>query len=151
MNRQVDGDVEHSRQFGQIHAQKKDVAPTAVAKVHPHGRGFVKNREWIAGAAPQQLGAHAQRVVSRMSRAKHPLIATDRANTSPHLIGQRLECQPAVSGSERARKAIAQSLGRLGREKDPDRFFISAAEQLFVAAERESSVVARSSFRLAGK
>jgi hypothetical protein len=40
---QVDGDVEHARAFGEIHAQKEDVAPAAVTEVHTHGGGFVKD------------------------------------------------------------------------------------------------------------
>ena len=42
---QIDGDVEHARAFGEIHAEEEDVAPAAVGQVHADGRGFAQDRE----------------------------------------------------------------------------------------------------------
>ena len=64
-------------------------------------------------AALQQLRAHAQRIIGRMPGAKHPLIAAHGSHAAPHLIGQSLKCQPAISGGQRAGKAIARSIALL--------------------------------------
>ena len=51
--RQVDGDVEHARAFGEIHAEEENVAPAAVGEVHAHGRGFAQDgKQRIAAGAP---------------------------------------------------------------------------------------------------
>src|ERR1700675_697635 len=104
MNRQVDGHIEDARHLGKIHAQEKDVAPAAVAEVHADGCGFVEDWKWGSLRSLKKFRAHAKGVIGGMPRAEHPLIAPHGADTSSHLVGQRLETEPTVSGGEGARK-----------------------------------------------
>jgi hypothetical protein len=63
-----------------------------------------------------------------MSHPKHPLIAADRANTAPDLIGERLEGEAMVGGGERAAQSIAWTVGFLGVGKQLDCFSEAALE-----------------------
>ena len=42
---EIDGDVQHARAFGEIHAEEEDVAPAAVGQVHADGRGLAQDGE----------------------------------------------------------------------------------------------------------
>ena len=60
----------------EIHAQEKDIAPAAMAQIHANWRGFPQNREEaIRRFWCKQLRVNPQRVIGRMTDAKHPLIA----------------------------------------------------------------------------
>ena len=52
----------------------------------------------------QQLGTDTQRDISRMPGTKHPLVASDSAHASTHLIRQRLKRQPMIGFAQRARE-----------------------------------------------
>ena len=143
MNRQIDRHVQHARHLRQIHPQKKDVAPPAVAQVHAHGRRLAQNREGIAVAAHEQFRPNAQRIIGGVARAKHPLIASHRPHASPHLVGKRLKREPAIRGGQRAGNAVARSLALLGSEKDPDGLFIPPAQQLFVTMKGDQRFAGR--------
>jgi len=80
---------------------------------------------------------------SRMPGAEHPLIAADRPHTPPNLFGQGLECEPAICRGQRAGKTVAQSLRRLGAEKDADGLLISSRQKLLVAAKRNQRLAVR--------
>src|SRR5215469_781530 len=135
MNREIDGDVENARQFRQIHTQEEDVAPPAVAEVHPDRRGFTQYRKGLVRRAAKEFGTDAQRIISRMAGAKHPLIAENRTDTSPHLVGKRLKSEAPVSRGERAPDRFTWSIGPLGCEEDGDGFLVAAIQQFFIAAE----------------
>ena len=56
---QVNRDVEHAGAFREIHPEKEDVAPTAVAQVHADRRGLTQDGKRLAGGvARQQFGAN---------------------------------------------------------------------------------------------
>ena len=87
MHAQIDGDVQRARAFGEVHAQKEDVAPAAVRQVHAHGGGFAQEGEKTAAEGAAQRPLYSQGVVVRVADAKHPLVAQQGAHTAPHLIG----------------------------------------------------------------
>ena len=133
---QVDGDIQHARAFGIIHAQEKNVAPAAVRQVHADRRGFAQDGEQAVRSGCEQFGPEAQRMVGRMAHAEHPLIAAHRAHAAAHLVGQRLKAEPVIGGGQRAGNGRAGAVGGLRRQEDFDRFFKPALQQVLVAAER---------------
>ena len=72
---EIDGDIEDTSAFGKIHAQKENVAPTAVRQVHPYGGTFMQERIQAVGLIEHRRN-DAQRVIRRMSGPEHPLIST---------------------------------------------------------------------------
>ena len=67
MHAQVDGDVQHPRAFGEIHAQKEDVAPAAVGQVHAHWRGLSQQGEKTVAERAAQRRKYAQGMVARVA------------------------------------------------------------------------------------
>ena len=132
---QVDGDVQHARAFGEVHAQKENVAPAAVAQVHADRCGFPQNRKEAAGVALEQFGANPEGRVFRVRGAKHPLVPAHRAHAAPYLVRERLKAQRTVPGGQGAREGSAGSRGGLGGEEYVERFFEPALQQAGVTGE----------------
>ena len=137
MHRQVDGDVEHPRGLGIVHAEEEDVAPAGMGKVHPHRGGFPQHRKELTAAANaaavEQLRANPQGMVGGMAHAKHPAVASKRPHAPPHLVGKRLQSKVVVGGRQAAAKRIGRAAAPLLGEKDLDRLCETAVEQMLVA------------------
>src|SRR5438876_12202959 len=108
MHRQIDGNIEHFGPFRVIHAQKKNVAPTAMRQVHAHWRGLAENRvRAILQTATSQFRAKAERLIGRVAHAKHPLIAPNRAHAATDLIGEGLKAETMVSCAQPAGESFS--------------------------------------------
>jgi hypothetical protein len=70
-----------------------------------------------------------------MSHAKHPLIAAHRTDAATNLVGERLDSETIVSGSQRAGDSVACAVLILFAEKNFNRFLETALEQMFVSVE----------------
>ena len=135
MDAEVHGDVEDLRALGEIHAEEKDVAPRGVREVHAHGRQLAENRVGAVGRTLEQLGAEAERLVSGMTDAEHPLIAPHAADAAADLVSERLEGEPVIGGGERGAEAVAGAVGGLRGEEGVSRLLEAAIQKLFVATE----------------
>ena len=134
---QIDGNVEHARALGEIHSQKEDVAPAAVAQVHAHRSGLLQNRKEVVGClALQKFGVNAQRGVLGMGGAEHPLVAANGAHAASHLVGKSLKAERAVACRQRAREGGARSRGGLGGKENVHSFFEPPLQQIGVAGKR---------------
>ena len=78
-----------------------------------------------------------ERIISGMAGAKHPLVSAHRTHAAPHLVSQRLECEPTISGSKRAGESVTRAIRFPCRKKDADGSFVAPIEQLVVAIERD--------------
>lgn len=129
---------------GEIHAQKEDVAPSAVRQIHAHRSGLAQNREERATVPPRQhLRANAQRVIRGMAHAEHPLVAAHRTHAAPHLVGQRLKRQLAVPGRKSAGNRRARPLLALRPEEHIQRFPKTPLQQALVTGKRDGRARAR--------
>ena len=146
MHAQIDGNIQHPRAFGKIHAQEKNVAPAAVAEVHAHRRALAQNRVAAIGIAPQQFRAQTQRMVRRMPHAKHPLIAADGAHAAPHLVGERLKREPLIGRRQRAGDGVAGAFGLLRGEKFFNRLGKPAVQQVLETRERNQAALTDARF-----
>jgi hypothetical protein len=135
MHTEVDRDIQHPRALGKIHAQEKNVAPTAVRQVHPHRSPFAENRISAVRRAFQEFAPETQWLIDGMPHAKHPLIATHRAHAAPYLISQRLEGEPVIRLSQGTGDGVARSFALLNGEKFIDGFLEPPLQQVFVAVE----------------
>src|SRR5581483_301240 len=133
---QIDRNVQHLGAFGEIHAKKENVAPAAMRQVHAHGGALSKDRVGaVAGVANQQFRAETQRLVGRMSHAKHPLVAAHAAHAAAHLVRESLKAKPIISAGQRARDGITGALLLLNGEKMFNRLLEPALQQVFVTLE----------------
>ena len=74
-----------------------------------------------------------------MTRPEHPLIAADRSNACPNLIGEGLEAEPAVCCGKRTRDGCLGTVRLLNGEKLLNGFLISSVEEVFVSIERNEA------------
>jgi hypothetical protein len=65
------------------------------------------------------------------------LIAPDGADTAADLVGEGLEGEAVIGGSEGGTEGIAGTLGGLGAEEGVDGFFETAVQELLIAVERD--------------
>ncbi len=131
VNAEVNRDIEDARAFGKIHAEEEDVGPTAVREVHADRGSLTQERE--RGA--EKFGSDAERLVGGMTDAEHPLVAADRADAAADLVGERLEPEVVIGGSERAGDAV----GRRAPEEDVNGFLEAAVEEMFVPGKRHQA------------
>src|SRR6185503_21101279 len=94
-----------------------------------------QKRKRAVGAFTQEFRPNSQRLICRMTHAKHPLVAANRTDTATHLVGERLNSQAIISGSKRAGNGVARSFGDLFVEKQFNRFLKPSLEQMFVTFE----------------
>jgi hypothetical protein len=106
--------------------RKKDVAPRRVREVHAHRRAFAQDRIGAIRFGSKEFAAHAQRLILWMTHAKHPLVATHRANAAPDLIRERLKGETMISRGERTAQRIARTVRLWVAEKTSIAFFKSA-------------------------
>ena len=134
---QVDGNVEHTRAFGEIHSQEEDVAPAAMAQVHTYRSSLSQDRkEMVGGLALQKFGVNAQGCVLGMGSAKHPLVAPNGAHAAAHLVGKSLKTERPIACRERAREGGARSRSGLGGEENVQSFLEPSLQQIGVAGKR---------------
>jgi hypothetical protein len=132
MHAQIDRNIQHLGTFGEIHAQKEDVAPGGMGEIHANRRGFAQ--DWIGAVdrmALEQFGAQTQRMIGRMPHAEHPLIAADGADASAHLIGQGLKRQPMIRRGQGGANGVAGPVHSLRGQEIIDGFLEPALEQMF--------------------
>ena len=130
---EVDGDVEDARALREIHAEEKNIGPSAVGEIHPHGGALAQERVGCVGGrgfARDQFGADAQRLVERVAEAEHPRVAAGGADGAADLVGEGLKREGVVRGGEGAGEGFARAVGGLGGGEDGDGLFETAFEQV---------------------
>src|SRR5208283_2677029 len=88
-------------------------------------------------------GANPQRCVFRISGAEHPLIATNRAHATPHLVSESLKGERAVARCERAGEGRAGFRGGLRGQENIKCFFEPALVEVGVTRERNQRAGSR--------
>ena len=140
MDAEIDGDVEYARALGEIHAEKKDIAPAAVGEVHAHGCEFAQERVGGGGVfAGEELGADAERLVQRMAEAEHPGVAAGGTDGAADLVGERLKREGVMGGGEGAGERLARAMGGLGSGEDRNGLFKAALEQVAKSLVRHAA------------
>ena len=137
MDAEIDGDVDDLGALGEIHAEEENVGPRRVRQVHAHGGQFAEDRESAVGAALEQLGPDAERLVGRMAHAEHPLVAAHGADAAADLVGQRLEGEPMIGRGQGGAEPVARTLRLLVGEEGVDGLLETAVEKLLKAVERD--------------
>jgi hypothetical protein len=125
--------VEHARPLGAVHRQEEDVAPTGVGQVQAH-RGALDQR-LLTG---RPLGRQAQGSRRRHAVVEQPAVALRRAHRSAHLLGQRVEGQPAVGFGQGARERGARALLALGREAAVHGLLEASLAQVLDGVDRQA-------------
>ena len=92
------------------------------------------------------LEADAEGVVGGMAHAEHPLVSANGAYRTPDLVGEGLEGELVVGGSEGGGDAIGWAVFFLNGEEGIDGFFKAAAEEVFVTVEWDGAGVAGGKF-----
>jgi hypothetical protein len=131
---QIDRDIGHARAFGEVHAEEKDVRPSAVAQVEADGRRFLQNGVEERAFGPlEQLGADSHRMILGVADAEHPLVAFARADASTHLVRERLEREMVVCLGQCAREGGVEAVASRGAAKRVDGLLETAAEEVRIA------------------
>ncbi len=140
MHAEIDGDIEHARALGKIHAEEKDVAPRAVREIHAHRRALAQDRvravrsRGAAARARKRSGwsfGCPMRNIHWLPRTVRTLRRTWSASV--------WKAEPVIRGGERAAQRGARAFGFLRGEKDVDRLFKAPREELLVAVKRDVS------------
>ena len=133
---QIDRSVNHPRAFGKVHPEEKDVAPTAVRKVHSHCRSLSQNRIRSRHIIKlQQRFLNTKRNIRRVARAKHPLVPSHCSNTAANLIRQCLKRQVMIRLRQRAGQSNRRTIRSLRRQKPINGFREAATKQVLVSTE----------------
>ena len=112
MQAEIDGDVEDACALGEIHAEEKNIGPTAVGEIHAHRGALAEERVGRGGVfAHEQFGPDAERLVQRVAEAKHPGVTPRGADGAADLVGERLKREGVVRGSEGAGECFAGAVG----------------------------------------
>ena len=71
----------------------------------------------------------------RDGRCETSLVSAHGTHAATHLVSQRLESEPTISGSKRAGKSVTRTVCLPCRKKDADGSFVTPIEQLVVPTE----------------
>src|SRR5688500_7428108 len=72
--------------------------------------------------------------------AEHPLIAANRADAPPHLVGQRLKAEVVIRRRQRAADRVTWAVAALDMQKGFDGFLEAAVQEVRVTFEWDGAV-----------
>ena len=109
-------------------------------EIHADGRALQQDGIAVT-VVREEFAADAQRVLGRVTHAKHPLVAAHGADGFPHLVGEGLESELVIGGGEGRGNCIAGTLFALGGKEGIDSLGETPREEMTVSLEGDVAVV----------